>query len=45
VFVCRARCETNRLDESAALLDRALTMIRQIGDRDDEFRILTDMAG
>ncbi len=40
----RARCETHALDDSAALLDRALTMIRQIGDRDDEFRILTDMA-
>ncbi|HEX6084833.1 MAG TPA: hypothetical protein VF266_09935, partial [Thermoanaerobaculia bacterium] len=31
-------------DESAELLERALTMIRRIGDRDDEFRILTDMA-
>ncbi|MEO8378372.1 MAG: AAA family ATPase [Acidobacteriota bacterium] len=40
----RARCQTGALDESAALLTRALTMIRSIGDRDDEFRILTDMA-
>jgi hypothetical protein len=40
----RARCETGALDESAELLDRALTMIRRIGDRDDEFRILTDLA-
>src|SRR6185503_16240238 len=40
----RARCETGALAESAELLDRSLTMIREIGDRDDEFRILTDMA-
>ncbi|HYC90848.1 MAG TPA: AAA family ATPase [Thermoanaerobaculia bacterium] len=40
----RARGETGAHEESAALLDRALAMIRQIGDRDDEFRILTDMA-
>jgi hypothetical protein len=32
------------LGESAELLGRALTMIRRIGDRDDEFRILTDLA-
>jgi tetratricopeptide (TPR) repeat protein len=40
----RARCETGALDESAELLDRALAMIRLVGDRDHEFRILTAMA-
>jgi tetratricopeptide (TPR) repeat protein len=40
----RAHCEAGRLGEADAMLARALGMIRHIGDRDDEFRILVDQA-
>jgi DNA-binding winged helix-turn-helix (wHTH) protein/tetratricopeptide (TPR) repeat protein len=40
----RACCEMGQLAEALTLLVRSLKMIRAIGDRDDEFRILTDIA-
>jgi hypothetical protein len=40
----RARGEAGRNEQGLALLTRAPEIIRGVGDRDDEFRVLTDLA-
>ena len=40
----RAHCEAGNLADADSMLARALEMVRRIGDRDDEFRILVDQA-
>jgi predicted ATPase/DNA-binding winged helix-turn-helix (wHTH) protein len=39
-----AYLDAGQILEATPLLDRSLKMIRDIGDRDDEFRVLTDIA-
>jgi predicted ATPase/DNA-binding winged helix-turn-helix (wHTH) protein len=39
-----AYLDAGQILEATPLLDRSLKMIQSIGDRDDEFRILTDIA-
>lgn len=40
----RAYCELGRLEEARKLLTQAYEQILEIGDRDDEFRVMTDLA-
>lgn len=40
----RAGVETGRLAEAGRHLERAVELIREVGDRDDEFRILVEVA-
>lgn len=40
----RAYCELGQVEKAEELLNQALEMVRDVGDRDDEFRVLTDLA-
>lgn len=40
----RARLDVGEFEAAGADLEKSLSMIREIGDRDDEFRILIDLA-
>lgn len=40
----RANGERGRIEAARSLLNRALNLVREIGDRDDEFRFLADLA-
>lgn len=40
----RGHCRLDDHVRGRALLEDALTMVRGVGDRDDEFRVLTDLA-
>jgi tetratricopeptide (TPR) repeat protein len=43
-LIGRAHGEAGRAEPALSLRTRALEMIRSVGDRDDEFRVLTDLA-